>query len=188
MRLEALSKDNLHAFRGLLGSSDFGGCFCAVWTSYNEDWEKRCNDKTQPNFFATAKDLSNGRRVGYLAYEDTKLVGWSGSGPKTSFPMLETKLGSRLSAFSKKTWSIGCLAVAAEFRGRGVADSIIAAVIEKAKLEGAEMVEAYPVRPFHEPRLYRGTVGLFQRAGFTEKNSEADGDHEILLMQKNIKS
>jgi hypothetical protein len=104
IRLTALKPDDLDAFRNLMGSSDFGGCFCAVWTSYGDDWESRCGDAKQPNFFATAAQVNEGRHVGYLVYEDDKLVGWTGAGPKTSFPLLKTKLGSRLSAFAETIW------------------------------------------------------------------------------------
>lgn len=102
MRLEALTVDKLDTFRTLLGSSDFGGCFCAVWTSYGDDWVQRCKDKSQPNFFITKKNVEDGRHAGYLVYDGPDLVGWTGSGPKTEFPWLKTKLGSRLSEFSER--------------------------------------------------------------------------------------
>ena len=72
LRLEPLTPEKLPAFRSLLGSTDFGGCFGGVWT---------------------------------------------GSGPKTAFPLLKTKLASRLSDFSEKIWTVGCMAVSATFRG-----------------------------------------------------------------------
>jgi GNAT superfamily N-acetyltransferase len=182
MKLEALSEKNLGEFRSLLGSKDFGGCFCAVWTSHSSDWEQRCGDPTQPNFFRTEKDLAAGRHIGFLVYQGAELVGWTGSGPKTEFPFLQTKLGSRLTPFTREIWSIGCLAVAERFRGQGIAQKIVGAVLAKARDAGALSVEAYPVRPFHEPRSYRGACGLFQRAGFKEVAVEKDGEHELLVM------
>lgn len=187
LTLEPLTLEKIEAFREMLGSSEFGGCFCAVWTSFGDDWGARCADKTQPNFFITKKNLEEGRHIGFLVYQDSELVGWTGSGPKTSFPFLKTKLGSRLSEFSAKTWSVGCLAVKEKFRGRGIANAIVQAVIEKARNEGAVAVEAYPVRPYHEPRIFRGTQSLYERLGFTEVGADKDGEHEIVLMEVSLK-
>ncbi len=44
-------------------------------------------------------------------------------------------------------------------------------------------LESYPVRPFHEPRVFRGTYQLYKRLGFAEVGSENDGDYEIVLMR-----
>ena len=183
LTLEALTVQKLDTFRELLGSSEFGGCFCAVWTSYSDDWASRCGDKAQPNFFITKKNVEDGRHAGFLIYQGTDLVGWTGSGPKISFPFLKTKLGSRLSEFSSNTWSIGCLAVKESFRGKGIADSIVKTVIEQARNNGAKAIEAYPVRPFHEPSIFRGTTRLYERLGFAEAGADKDGEHEVVLMR-----
>jgi GNAT superfamily N-acetyltransferase len=184
--LRPLQADQLDTFKSLLGSSDFGGCFCAVWTAYGSDWESRCTDPATPNFHATAERVRSGHHAGYFVYDEKTLVGWTGSGPKNFFPLLATKLGSRLSPSIPQTWSIGCVAVKAEFRGQGLADKIVAAVLELARTNHATKVESYPVRPFHEPRIYRGTEGLYRRMGFVEDGHEMDGDHQILLMSRNI--
>ncbi|MGZ3694491.1 MAG: GNAT family N-acetyltransferase [Bdellovibrionota bacterium] len=183
IRLQPLTADKLPEFRALLGSSDFGGCFCAVWTSHGADWEQRCGDSSQPNFAITAKNVEEEKHTGFLVYSGDQLVGWTGSGPRTAFPLLESKLGSRLSPHTDSVWSIGCLAVSEKFRGQKLGEKIVQAVIEKARASGAEALEAYPVRPFHEPRAYRGTVSLFSRMGFAEKGAEKDGAHDILLMR-----
>lgn len=157
-----------------------------MWTAQGADWESRCADPAMPNYHATAQRVQKGEHVGYFVYENDTLVGWTGSGPKNCFPLLASKLGSRLSASSQQTWSIGCIAVKTEFRGRGLADKIVAAVLGLAQRNLATHVEAYPVRPFHEPRIYRGTEGLYRRMGFFEAGFEHDGEHQILLMIKSI--
>lgn len=188
LHLEALTPAKLGVFRDLLGSSEFGGCFCAVWTHHDENWVSRCQDKAQPNFFLTQRDLQAGRHVGYLVYQGEDLVGWTGSGPKTSFPFLKTKLGSRISNFSGDVWSIGCLAVREKYRGNGISEAIVARIIEEAKKCEAVAVEAYPVRPFREPRVFRGTHSLYVRLGFSEAGFEKDGDHEVVLMSLSLDS
>ncbi|MEE9315777.1 MAG: hypothetical protein V3U97_01565 [bacterium] len=59
-------------------------------------------------------------------------------------------------------------------------------VVSKAKKSGATKVEAYPVRPFHEPRIYRGSHKMFQRLDFVEVDSEKDGEYEILLLELSL--
>lgn len=186
--LEPLTAARLPEFEALLGGSEFGGCFCAVWTSFGEDWGARCADPARPNLLATTRDLGSGRRVGYFVREGREVVAWTGSGPKTEFPLLATKLGSRLTPSAATTWSVGCLAVRAAHRGRGLPAAIVAAVLDEARRAGAVCVEAYPVRPFHEPRVYRGTVGVFERAGFVELGAERDGPHEIVVMRRGLTS
>jgi hypothetical protein len=78
LTLERLQPSSLETFRQLLGSNEFGGCFCAVWTSHSDDWVARCNDKSQPNFFNTKTNVEEGRHAGYLVYEEKNLVGWTG--------------------------------------------------------------------------------------------------------------
>jgi GNAT superfamily N-acetyltransferase len=181
--LSSLTPDKLDDFRDLLGSREFGGCFCAVWTSYGEDWASRCSDQSQPNFFITGKNVKEGRHAGYLVYQDKSLIGWTGSGPKTAFPYLKSKLGSRLSDYSSDIWSVGCLAVKESYRGNGVSDLIVRAVAKEASARGASFLEAYPTRRFHEPRIFRGSYTLYQRLGFLEAGAEKDEDHEIVLMR-----
>ncbi len=169
-------------FKSLLGSKEFGGCFCAVWTSFDKDWNARCQDKSQPNFFITKKNIEDNKHVGFLVYQNDALIGWTGSGPKTSFPHLEIKLASRLTNFSEKIWSIGCLALKEQYRGLGLGEKIIEAVVNEARKNKANSIEAYPVTPFHEPRIFRGTFNLYSRLGFKEIGSERDDEYEIKLM------
>ncbi len=181
--LTALTIETLPQFRNLLGSKEFGGCFCAVWRSHGEDWESRCRDLSQPNFFITEKSIRDGCHVGYLVYEDQKLIGWTVSGPKTAFPFLKTKLGSRLSEFTDTAWSVGCIALSESARGENLSEHIVNAVIKEAKVHHAKSLEAYPSRPWDEPRSYRGSHKLYERMGFTEIASEKDGPTDIVLMR-----
>jgi GNAT superfamily N-acetyltransferase len=184
--LKKLTCDDLGLFRTILGGKEFGGCFCAVWHSYDKTWEQRCQDVEQPNYFSSEELVKKGMHLGYLVYLGETLIGWTGSGPIESFPLMKTKLASRLSPPSSRTWSVGCLAVASQFRGQNLAAKIVLAVIEEAKIQGAESLEAYPVRPNHEPRLYRGSFTLYEKLEFREIAAEGDGDHDIVLMRRDL--
>lgn len=181
-RLVPLSAALLPEFRALHLSSGFGGCFCAVWTSFDETWIARCEEGGHRNFEITKARVENGEHVGYLLFAGSEAIGWTGSGPKTSYPLLATKLGSRTTPCAPDVWALGCLAVRADWRGKGIADRIVDLVVQAARENGARVIEAYPVHPWDEDRSYRGSVGLFERHGFVTVGSERDGEHEIRVM------
>lgn len=187
VRLLPLCRENLAQFASLLGSREFGGCFCAVWTSFDADWGARCSDPRRPNLEQTRRDVISGRKPGFLVQlgadqGSSQIVGWVGAGPRTEFPLLATKLGSRLAPQISQTWAIGCLALSGGFRGQGLATAVVSAVLRRAQRGGATAVEAYPVRPWDEPRSYRGSWRLYDRLGFRISAAEPDDASEVLLM------
>jgi GNAT superfamily N-acetyltransferase len=186
IRLVALTPDHLEPFRQLMGSDAFGGCFCAVWSAFGADWGARCADPAQPNFDETRERVLRGEHTGYLVYEDSVLVAWTGSGPTTGFALLKQKLGSRLSPAGPRAWSIGCVAVRPQCRGRGLSQAVVLAVLDQARAKGASFVDAYPTDPWDEPRSYRGSRSMYLRLGFVEQARESDGDSEILWMRHEV--
>ncbi|MCB9675252.1 MAG: GNAT family N-acetyltransferase [Alphaproteobacteria bacterium] len=178
IRLVPLGVAELPDFAAL--HAGFGGCYCAVWTRFGPDWAERCAKGT--NLAATEADVRAGRKPGFLVYEGDALVGWTGAGPRAELPSMATRLGSRLGR--PDAWAIGCLAFPAEARGRGLADATVEAVVAEARAAGAAFIEAFPTRPWDEPRSYRGSERLYARHGFTVVASDPDGGSEILLMRR----
>lgn len=86
VKLTPLDVSNLELFETLLGGPEFGGCFCAVWTSFDQTWTKRCKDPAKPNFSITQQDVFKGRKAGFFVHSGNDLIGWTGAGPKTEFP------------------------------------------------------------------------------------------------------
>ncbi|WP_426990508.1 hypothetical protein [Pseudarthrobacter sp. Y6] len=73
-----------------------------------------------------------------------------------------------------------CFVVAAGHRRSDVADALLRAAVEHARLNGADVVEGYPVDRAQRPKagpadLYHGTLNLFLRAGFTVVSSAVPG-------------
>jgi len=188
IHLQPLTPDTLSAFEELLGSPEFGGCFCAVWTSFGDgsDWARRCSDPARPNLQEVRRRVDAGEHVGFLVRQDGFVVGWTGAGPKSGFPAMRTRLASRLSPADEGAWSIGCIALAAHARGAGLSRAIVAAVIAYATASGAISIEANPTRPWDEPRSYRGAAAVYADLGFEEVASEQDGGSEILLMRRQL--
>ena len=187
LSLEPLDEANLSTFAALLSGRGFGGCFCAVWTAHGSDWAQRCANPAKPNLEETTRRVLAGEHVGFLVWAagegSRRLVAWTGAGPKRGFPLLATKLGSRLSPTSAEVWSIGCLAIASEERGQGLSLGVVQALAQEAARQGASAIEAYPTDPWDEPRSYRGARSTFARAGFQVVARDPDGGSQILLMR-----
>ncbi|HBL17964.1 MAG: hypothetical protein A2X36_06605 [Elusimicrobia bacterium GWA2_69_24] len=175
LKLNRLDPRRFADFERILSGKEFGGCFCAVWTSHDAGWEDRCRNHPEENLAHTRSRVAAGDHVGYLAYReaDGAVVGWTAAGPKTAFPLLKQLPGSRLGPCDESVWAIGCLAVPFEHRGRGYARDMVKLLIEEARLAGAKTLEAYPAEPESEEDSYRAGRGMLEALGFVVVDREA---------------
>ncbi|MDR7158604.1 GNAT superfamily N-acetyltransferase [Arthrobacter sp. BE255] len=79
-----------------------------------------------------------------------------------------------------------CFVVAPGHRRGGVADVLLRAAVDHARIHGGDVVEGYPVdrrlRPKAGPAdLYHGTLNLFLRAGFQVVSSAVPGRAVVRL-------
>ncbi|WP_243222587.1 GNAT family N-acetyltransferase [Microbacterium proteolyticum] len=67
-------------------------------------------------------------------------------------------------------WAVSCFVVRKAHRGQGLMKELLHAAVSTAREAGARIVEAYPLDPTVAKRsanqLYRGTVSMFEEAGF----------------------
>jgi hypothetical protein len=182
MQLKALSAENFDLFESIFTPGG-SGCYCAVWRTYDETWEQRCKDRSLPNLSYAKSAVIGGAHWGFLAFDENGFAGWTASGPKTEFPLLQTKLASRTTPFSPEIWSIGCIAFKETGNNESKAAKIIKAVADTAREANAEFLEAYPTDPWDKPRSYRGSLVQFMNLGFEEFSSEQDGESRILCMR-----
>ena len=67
----------------------------------------------------------------------------------------------------EKIKSVFCFAVAPDCRGKGVARALLERVIEDAKQDGFEYIEAYPNKEETDIYFnYVGPMGLYKKLGF----------------------
>ena len=183
VHLVRLTPELLTAFR-IFHQEVGGGCFCAVWNSYDDSWQERCNtDAGASNLEHITKDVRAGRRCGFFLFQEGRVVAWTASGPKSDFPYLSQKLGSRLTSSDTTRWSIGCMTVHPSMRGQGLQDILLDCVCEHARANGAADIEGYPVVPSDKQRAYRGSARLFIRHGFQKVASEFDDEDEFPVMR-----
>lgn len=151
-------------------------CFCRYWhfVGTKNDWLERCAHRPEEN----AAELSaavlrrdpTGR--GVVAIDpDGSVVGWMKLTPRRAVPKLRSlpvykslDLGDE-----DTTYSIGCLLVRPDARGRGIARDLVRAAPSIARGWGAKAVEAYPRRstePLHPEEAWMGPEPTFVGAGF----------------------
>jgi ribosomal protein S18 acetylase RimI-like enzyme len=106
-----------------------------------------------------------------IAYRDDRAIGWGRLGPREDYPRLAHEKVLR-PVDDRPVWSIVCFVIARRERGRGLARVLLDAAIEHARSNGATTLEAYPVDTggahIPPPQAYKGTLAMFQRAGFVE--------------------
>jgi hypothetical protein len=113
--LKKLDLAGIEAFAGLFKEGG-SGCFCASWLAMDSAWAARCKDPLKPNLAITRQNVALGHHIGFLVYEQERLVGWSGASPKAEYLSTEKdRLGARLSAFLSDAWAIGSLAAESDW-------------------------------------------------------------------------
>jgi GNAT superfamily N-acetyltransferase len=139
-------------------------CFCMYWRRPDGGFT---DDRDNRDRFADVAD--EGPPPGLLGYIEGRPVGWVQVGPRSDFPTLGR---SRLlkPVDDSDPWSINCFVVKVGERQQGVGRGLLAAAIEYAKSQDAEVIEAYPV---DGPRgsavdFFTGTLGMFREHGFVE--------------------
>lgn len=153
--------------RELLGATDEGGCLCQPWRGF--DTKAASGGRSRAELLREQMASPVPPPPGYVAYLDGLAVGWVGVSVRTQTPRL---MNSRTipAIDDLPVWSIGCFQIRAGYRRRGIAKSLLAAVVEAARRAGALGVEAYPIDPAgRRVDVGAGFVGIasmFDQAGF----------------------
>ncbi len=146
-----------------------GGCWCMYWRRPRGGrlWEEK---KGRPNREALRRLIRAGRVQGVLAFAGDTPVGWCCVGPRRGFPRLE-RTKALATDWDDGTWSVVCFFVRTQWRGRGVATSMIEVATEIARDHGAKRVEGYPVTPKADKPIpgafaWTGVPAVFEACGY----------------------
>lgn len=177
VHIEPVTVDNRDDLDELFAHGDARFCQCAYLRLTNADWRQSTpasNREVHRRAIAEAADA--GRAAGLIAYDGSEpgarsAIGWVSFGDRAEFARLQASAVLR-PIDDKPVWSIVCFVVAARARRQGLAGRLLDAAIDFARDHGARLLEAYPVdtstgRKRSSGDLYRGTVSMFERAGFT---------------------
>ena len=174
LEIAPVTPDRLPDLASLFGQGgDPRWCWCSWYRVRNADFSRSSGARHREVLeTAVEEGAATGRAPGLLAYDDGTPVGWVSVGPREDYERLahSTVLGP---VDDTPVWSIVCFVVAREARGQGVARALLEAAIAYAAEHGATTLEAYPVEVPEGARIdsasvYKGTLGMFERAGFSE--------------------
>jgi GNAT superfamily N-acetyltransferase len=174
MDIRPLTPDRLGDLAALFAQGgDPKWCWCAYFRIRGVDFSAGSGARHRAVLeVATHDGVATDRAPGLVAYERDDAVGWVSVGPREDYERLAY---SKVLAPIDETpvWSIVCFVVGRRWRGRGIARALLDAAVDYARDHGATTLEAYPVDVADGERIgvgeaYRGTLAMFQRAGFTE--------------------
>jgi ribosomal protein S18 acetylase RimI-like enzyme len=159
----------------LAGLFEEGGdpkwCWCMYWRLRSKDFALTGADKNRAGLQALtdAAAAHAGPAPGLIGYRDGRAVGWVSLGPRSDYERLERSTTLR-PIDDRPVWSVVCFVVSRGARTQGLAHALLDGAIAYARERGAVALEAYPT-PTEGARhpaasLYRGTLGMFQAAGF----------------------
>lgn len=125
------------------------------------------------------KYVREGVIQGYLAYHNGQVIGWCNANDRSDcmrcYGWQQYIAGKgEMKQEASKIKSIFCFTVAPEMRGKHVATALLERVVQDAREDGYEYLEAYPNKEDTDMFYnYVGPVGLYQKFGF-EKYGETD--------------
>lgn len=139
-------------------------CFCMHWRRPDGGFGDKRDNRDR-----FADITAQGRPPGLLGYIDNEPKGWVQVGPRHDFPTIQR---SRLlkPVDDIEPWSINCFVVRSGQRRQGIGKGLLAAAIDYARSEGAQVIEAYPVDGERASVVdyFTGTIGMFAEHGFVE--------------------
>ena len=150
---------------GFADNPEWAGCYCHFYhfPGSIKKWGKR---KDEENKNASIKLIHSGKMSGFLAYIDSKPVGWLNINPRENYAKKLYEYDSNNSQ-GKKIAGIVCFLIAYTHRKQGIARQLLRYAILDYKEKGYEIIEAYPrLGELSEAHSYRGPVTLYQSEGF----------------------
>lgn len=146
----------------------YGGCWCTYWRLKRKEFDSLSYSERKSKMSSIIK---SGTVPGILAYMENVPVGWCSFGRRNEFPLLEnSRVLKRVD--EEVVWSIVCFYVQKQYRKRGVMTGLLREVVRMAELQGAGIVEGYPIDPtadsYPDPYAYTGLLSAYIKAGFVE--------------------
>ncbi|HXL31928.1 MAG TPA: GNAT family N-acetyltransferase [Bradyrhizobium sp.] len=106
-------------------------------------------------------------------------VAWCSIAPRETYRPLG---GPAADLATERIWSLACLFIKRDHRGKGLTAELITEAIAHAKAHKATIVEAYPVDADSPSYRFMGFVDAFASAGFQEVGRAGQRRHVMRLI------
>ena len=170
LEVQPLTKERWDDFVELLsrpGASIARGCYCMY---YRKTGGHGGIGPAAQNKKAMKSLVGKGYVPGLVGYEEGRPVAWISLSPRADYPKLERSPVMK-PVDDKPVWSIVCLFVDKQARGKGISEAMLKAGVDYARSQGARLLEAYPVDKDERSNaefMWFGAKGMYDRAGFKE--------------------
>ncbi len=167
MTIELVSPDNFGQLEALFGPrGGLGGCWCLWWHQRGKEYDQ---NKGETNHGLLREMVEREEKLGAIAFDNGKPVGWCSFGPKDSFKRLKH---SRNFGGDEPFLSIICFFIDKDSRRKGIAFELLNWVSDWARKKGFRTLEAYPIdspNPNYPPAFaHTGFLSMFLKNGFEE--------------------
>ena len=168
LTFEPLTKKNWGQFVQLFGNKGAcGNCWCMYYRLNKSDFKEGKVEDGNKN--ALKELVWENKPAGILGFYDGQAIAWCAFAPREDFIKLEkSRVHKRID--DKMVWSIPCFFIEKSFRRLGVSVALLKGVLEYARENGIEIIEAYPTIPTQEKLpdsfAWIGLYTSFERTGF----------------------
>jgi len=152
------------------GGSQVRSCWCMYYRRSGRTQVPPGTSYADHNRNALKSLVDGGIVPGLIGYRDGVPVAWVSFGPRGQFAKL-AKSPVMKPVDDKPVWSVVCFYTAADARGEGLAETMLAHAADYARHHGARLLEAYPVdKPARDrdDSMWFGAKRMYDRAGFVE--------------------
>ncbi len=152
----------------------WSGCYCGFFDDARPEKELNALGAQERRRLRIERIVS-GHAKGFLAYIDSKVVGWCNAGRRADYVSLQ-HLAKAMEDPAEPVGSILCFVVASEYRSMGVATALLESACASFKRSGLPYAEGYPRtkpanfdNPYNIPEAhlnYYGPLQMYLKAGF----------------------
>jgi GNAT superfamily N-acetyltransferase len=150
-------------------------CWCMVWRASSS--EAKCKDGVNRRAQIKSR-VDGGVPIGLVGYIGGQPVAWCSIAPRETYRSLG---GPAADLTTERIWSLACLFIKRNHRGKGLTAELISAAIAHAKAHKATIVEAYPVDADSPSYRFMGFVDAFASAGFQKIGRAGQRRHVMRL-------
>ena len=144
----------------------WASCFCRFYhtSCSQQEWMARTAEENRAE---ALREIEAGNMRGYLAFAGETCVGWCNANDILQYPRLSEDTAAR--CLGKRVGCTICFVIHPDHRGEGVARQLLSRAIEDFRAAGYDAMIALPIESeTARQRRYRGTLHMFQEAGYTE--------------------
>lgn len=156
----------------------WASCFCRFYHTEcsMEEWMAR---SLEVNRAEALQEIEAGRMRGYLAFDGETCVGWCNANDISQFLRLREDAAAYCTG--KRVACTICFVIHPSYRGKGIARQLLAQAVSDYRAAGYDAMIALPIEVEGAgQRRYRGTLHLFQEAGYREL--DVNGDLHVMWL------